>query len=444
MKISPELKSVLDDIVRHGGHPYFVGGCVRDYLLNIPYHDLDIEVYNLTLQQLHTVLSTHGQVNQFGRSFAIIQIAGIDADFALPRTETKTGDMHTDFEVSIDPFMPLNKAIQRRDLTMNALMYDYINKTIVDHCGGIEDINNEIIRCVNPSTFIEDPLRVLRIAQFKSRFNFKVEKNTFELCKDMVKKGMLDHLSIERIYEEYTKILMSSKPSIGFEFLRDIEALPDYLSDMINTQQRTDYHSEGNVFNHTMLVIDVGALIRHKTSNPLGFMWACLLHDIGKPSVTTKDLKAPYHAKVGAELFKDIDIIRSKKLRGYISCLIEYHMTLMNIARFKKGKINYYTLLKAIDNKVPVNDLYYISAADKLGRGSVDINEYNKKMEYINNLIKEYGTKALEPLITGKDLISININNKSLYKNILEEAYQLQLSGYTKEDIYRRIKNNYE
>ncbi len=444
MDISSKLKAILDDIVKNGGHPYFVGGCVRDYLLHIPYSDLDIEVYHLSLKQLEEILSRHGKVNMFGKSFAIMQVAHIDADFALPRVEKKIGDLHRDFDIDIDPNLSPSIAILRRDLTMNALMYDYINNTVVDYCGGKDDIKNGIIRCVHPDTFIEDPLRVLRIAQFKARYNFKVEDETLKLCKDMVNKGMLNYLSRERVYDEYCKILMSSAPSLGFEFLKEIHALPDYLENQIYTDQRRDYHSEGNVFNHTMLVVDVGALIKHKTSDPLGFMWACLLHDIGKPKVTTHDLKAPYHAKEGAKLFKDIDLIQNNKLRQYIGCLIEYHMTLMNIARFKKGKEAYYRVLKAIDNKVPLYDLYYISAADKLGRGSVNIEDYNEKMKYIDDLIKTYGIKALDPLVTGKDLIDSGFTNQSLYKEILEEAYNLQLLGFNKEEINRRLKEKYD
>lgn len=445
MNISLELKAILDEIVKHGGHPYLVGGCVRDYVLNIPCFDYDIEVFMLEEDKLVEVLERFGFVSRVGKSFAVYKIAHMNEyDFALPRTERKTGHTHTDFVVDTNPHLPLTSAIQRRDLTMNALMYDYKNNELIDLCNGVEDIKNKVIRCVNKDTFIEDPLRVLRIAQFVSRFDMSVSDETLMLCKDMVKKGMLEYLSNERVYEEYCKILMSIKPSLGFEFLNEINALPLYIENLIYTNQRKDYHSEGNVFNHTMLVLDVGALIKHKTSNPLGFMWACLLHDIGKAKTTTPELKSPYHANVGADMFDEIKLIKNKDLRKYIRILIRYHMTLMYIARHKKGSYPYYKVLKAIDGVVPIMDLYYISCADKLGRGSIFIDEYNKSLDYLDSLIKQYGDKALPALISGKDLIEYGFDNCNMYKDILYEAYDLQLLGYNKEEIYRRIKEKYD
>ncbi len=445
MNISPELKEILDAIVRNGGHPYLVGGCVRDYVLGLPCYDYDIEVFEMTSETLVEVLSQFGCVSQVGKSFAVYKIAHMNEyDFALPRTEMKTGHTHKDFIVQTDPYLPIEKAIQRRDLTMNALMYDYKNNKLIDLCHGVSDIKNNIIRCVNKETFIEDPLRVLRIAQFISRFDMHTDEETLNLCKHMVKTGMLDYLSKERIYEEYCKILMSGKPSLGFEFLKEINALPSYIENLIYTMQRKDYHSEGNVFNHTMLVLDVGALIKHKTSNPLGFMWACLLHDIGKAKVTTPDLKSPYHALEGAKMFNDIQIIKSNDLRKYIRVLIEYHMTLMNIARHKKGSYAYYKVLKAIDGIVPVMDLYYISCADKLGRGSIFIDEYNESLDYLDTLIEQCGQTALTAIIGGKDLIEEGFINQNQYKDILNEAYDLQLLGHNKEEIYRRLKKKYD
>ena len=233
MKLDTLARIIFDDIIAHGGCVYIVGGSVRDKVLGIENnHDIDVEVYHLTYTKLHEILSCYGHVNTFGKSFAIMQLDQLPGyDFALPRKENKTGDKHQDFEVIIDPDLSLEKAIQRRDLTMNALMYDYQNDEIIDLCHGLEDIQNKVVRCVNPHTFIEDPLRVLRIAQFIARFEMEVDKETKELCQHMVNEHMLDHLSVERIYQEYCKILMSSRPSLGFEFLKEIHALPSYLQD---------------------------------------------------------------------------------------------------------------------------------------------------------------------------------------------------------------------
>ena len=446
MKLSKLAKTIFNDILSHGGEVYVVGGSVRDMLMKRhDSHDVDVEVYHLNYDQLYDVLSQYGNVNTYGKSFAIMSVDTLHGyDFALPRSERKTGKAHTDFEVMIDSELPKELAIQRRDLTINALMYDYQNKTIIDLCHGIDDIKNKVIRCVNPKTFVEDPLRVLRIAQFVARFEMSVEEETLKLCKTMVKEGMLEHLSDERVYGEYCKILMSNRPSLGFEFLKEIGGLPSYLYDLTLTHQRPDYHPEGDVFEHTMLVLDVAALMKQKTDDPLSFMWSCLLHDIGKPIVTTSEGSAPYHSAKGVEVFKDIKLIRSKKQRTYIETMIMYHMNLMVMSRKNAPDHRYLRILKMIEGKVSLNDLILISCCDKLGRGKVVYDQYYKFWDYINDKIERLGTVPPVSLINGIDLINAGFENKNLFSEMLEEAYNMQLLGDDKETILRSLKSIYE
>ena len=446
MKISSFAKQVFDAIVENGGYVYIVGGSVRDEILNISNnHDIDVEVYQLTYQQLHDILSTFGHVNTFGKSFAIMQLENLKGyDFALPRMERKIGEKHQDFDVMIDPHLPIEKAVQRRDITMNALMYDYVKDTIIDCVHGQEDIQNKIIRCVNPKTFIEDPLRVLRIAQFMARFQMDVDEETKALCQQMVHDHMLDALSIERVYEEYCKILMSDKPSIGFYFLKDIGALPPYLFALTATMQRLDYHPEGDVFTHTMLVVDIGALSRDKVDEPLSFMWSCLLHDIGKPLVTTPEGHAPKHNEAGEDVFQQVNLITSKKQRQYIKTMIHYHMHLMNMARNHARDIRYLRLLKEIDGKVSLNDLIWLSCCDKLGRGRLAYEQYHEFWEYIEDKKQRLGEQAWPALINGNDLLDYGFENKQKFKEILNEAYDLQLQGMNKEKVLRSLMKKYE
>lgn len=446
MEFSLLAKTVFDDIEAYGGRVYIVGGRVRDEILHLSQeHDIDVEVHHLTYRQLKDILSKYGSVNTFGESFAIIQLDTLKGyDFALPRREKKIGDKHQDFEVMIDPHLSLEKSIQRRDLTMNALIYDYHNDQIIDLCGGVDDIQHKVIRCVNPQTFREDPLRVLRIAQFMSRFEMTVDKETIDLCRYMVKEHMLDYLSLERVYKEYCKILMSSHPSLGFEFLRDIQALPPYLQILEKTHQRLDYHPEGDVFKHTMLVIDIAALMRDKTDEPLSFMWSCLLHDIGKPLVTTPEGHAPKHNEAGVEVFKDVHLITSKKQRQYISTMIMYHMHLMNMSRNHSKDISYLRLLKKIEGKISINDLIWMSCCDKLGRGKVVYEQYDAFWDFIEDKKKRLGEHAQDALIDGYDLIENGFSQDRQMKDILEEAYDLQLQGLDKEKILRSLKKKYE
>ncbi len=444
MEFSLLAQSVFDAILSHGGDVYIVGGYVRDDLMNMAYnHDIDVEVFHLTYQQLYDVLSSFGHVNTFGKSFAIMQLEGLKGyDFALPRLEKKRGKGHQDFEITIDPDLSLEKAVQRRDLTMNALMYDYAQGKIVDLCHGQEDIKNKIIRCVNPRTFVEDPLRVLRIAQFVARFQMTVEDETKHLCCEMVKQHMLDHLSIERVYQEYCQILMSSQPSLGFLFLKEIGALPPYLETLTCTQQRLDYHPEGDVFTHTMLVIDIAANMKNKVDEPLSFMWACLLHDIGKPLVTTPEGHAPGHNEAGVAVFKNVKIITSKKQRQYIETMIMYHMHLMNMSRHHAKDLFYLRLLKKIDGKVSMNDLIYISCCDKLGRGRVNQKQYQVFWDFIEDKQARLGNQAPKALVNGHDLLEAGFVADEHMKILLDEAYDLQLQGLNKETILRSLKRH--
>lgn len=446
MIIEKLAEDIFQDILSQGGYVYIVGGSVRDYVLGLEtYHDMDIEVYHLDYQQLYDILSHYGHVNTFGKNFAIMQVDKLpNYDFALPRKEKKVGEKHQDFQIDIDPHLSIQKAIQRRDLTINALMYDYDNQKVIDLCHGIDDIHNKIIRCVNTQTFQEDPLRVLRVAQFAARFEMEVEEETKQLCQQMVQNHLLDYLSMERIYQEYCKILMAKQPSIGFQFLKDIEALPDYLKNLTTTPQRLDYHPEGNVWNHTMLVIDIAALVRDKVDEPLSFMWACLLHDIGKPLVTTLEGHAPQHNEAGLKVFKDVKMIQSKKQRQYVETMIMYHMHLMNMSRNHSKDIKYLRLLKNIENKISLNDLIWISCCDKLGRGRVVYEQYYHFWDFMKDKTDRLGDKALQPIINGYDLIQNGFHQDKQLKEILDEAYDLQLQGLNKEKILRSLKKKYE
>lgn len=445
MEIHALAKDIFQDILAQGGKVYIVGGSVRDEVIGVQSgHDIDVEVYHMTYQKLFDVLSQYGHVNTFGKSFAIMQLDQLpNYDFALPRKEKKVGDKHQDFDVIIDPELPIEKAVKRRDLTMNALMFDYQHQQIIDLCNGLEDIKNKRIRCVDPQTFIEDPLRVLRIAQFAARFEMSVEEETKALCQQMVKDGLLEHLSMERVYEEYCKILMSNQPSIGFEFLKDIQALPDYLQVLTTTHQRLDYHPEGDVFKHTMLVVDIAALCRQKTDEPLWFMWACLLHDIGKPLVTTPEGHAPKHNEAGVEVFQKVNMIQSKRQRAYIETMIMYHMHLMNMSRNHSRDIKYLRLLKNIQNKISLNDLIWISCCDKLGRGRVVYQQYHDFWTYIEDKMDRLGTEAPKAIVNGYDLIDNGFEPNQRMKEILDEAYDLQLQGLDKEKILRSLRKKY-
>lgn len=439
---------VFNAIEEHGGKVYIVGGTVRDLYLNqkLEVHDIDVEVYQLSLSKLLKVLSQFGDVNQVGKSFGILKLTCLPhVDFALPRKEVNSGNKHTDFNVVFDPNMDKKVAASRRDFTMNAMLYEYQTGNVLDFYNGKEDIDNKIIRMVNPESFKEDPLRVLRVARFVARYPFEVEEKTMEICQQMVLKGALEALSAPRVYEEYCQILLASRPSIGFEFLSQIGALPKYLEDLKQTMQRLDYHPEGSVWNHTMLVIDLAAQCKHKSSDPLAFMWSSLLHDIGKPITTTPTGSAPKHHLIGVDVFyaQCCNVIQSKKMQKYIATMIAHHMELMHMAKNNAKDIKYYRLLKDIDGIFPLTDLLLFTKCDKFGRLMDSSDNIKQLTLYVEGKMKRLGSKALKPCIDGEILLSLGYQPSPTFSKILDDAYTMQMQGRNKEDIIRQIKRKY-
>lgn len=178
-------KKIAEMVEKRGGRTFFVGGLVRDKFLDKKNKDVDIEIHNITSNDLKEVLNSLGAITTMGSSFGIFGLKGFDIDIAQPRTEKAIGRGHKDFEVFVDPFIGFDKAARRRDFTINALMEDVLTGEILDFFGGQEDIKNRIIRHVDAQTFIEDPLRVLRAARFAARFEFTIAKETIELAKTM-------------------------------------------------------------------------------------------------------------------------------------------------------------------------------------------------------------------------------------------------------------------
>ncbi len=190
-----------------------VGGCVRDELMHIEPKDFDIEVYGIEPNKLREILDSFGKVDAVGEAFTVYKI-GEDLDVALPRRERKVGRGHKGFVVEGDPKMSFEEAAKRRDFTINAILQDVLTGEIIDIYGGRKDIENKILRVVSKETFAEDSLRVLRAAQFAARFEFDIDEETVEICRQID----LTDLPKERIWGELEKLLLKSqKPSIGLQ-----------------------------------------------------------------------------------------------------------------------------------------------------------------------------------------------------------------------------------
>ena len=239
------LEKVLQKIINYGGIPILVGGCVRDSFLHLPLKDYDIEVFELSsLEFLEEILEEFGSVNLVGKSFGILKLSTntMEYDFSFPRLETKTTQGHRGFEVVVDGTLNFYEASKRRDFTINAIGYDYKNKTYLDPFDGIKDLQNKVLKHIDDDTFIEDSLRVYRSIQFSARFDFSIDSSTLLLCKTIVSTEEFKTLSKERIYEEYKKLFLKSKqPSLGLQILNALKIeqfepnVMSYIDEIVQT-----------------------------------------------------------------------------------------------------------------------------------------------------------------------------------------------------------------
>lgn len=429
---------IVQAIIKAGGRPVLVGGAVRDAFLDSPAKDFDIEVYNLTVDALHQILSQFGQVNIIGKSFGVLKLYTIPIDWSLPRTDS-TGRMPT---VSIDPFMDFKNAFARRDLTINAMGIDFATKELIDPFNGKTDLKNNTLRAPVIEKFVEDPLRLFRVMQFVGRFNMQPDMVLHNACKTMSIKGV----SIERIEQEYIKLfLYAPQPSKGFLWLHSIGRLQEFLPELyvtIDTLQDKRWHPEGNVFTHSMQALDAAAIIANKYAydeeQKLILSCAALCHDLGKVSTTFEDEKGIHsygHAETGAPLAINMlnRIFKNQqKLKKAVYKLVYYHMMPGALVRSNARLSRYQTLAAKLAPEVTMQQLSCLALADRQGRNAhsstplakndIDIELFLENTKQANVL-----TKRVEPLLDGTDLIELTSTNKEI-GSLLRKAYEIQLN----------------
>lgn len=431
-------RRIAEAAAKKGGSVYYVGGLVRDRLLGRENKDVDVEVHGITPEELAEILDSLGQRTQMGASFGIFGLKHYDIDIAMPRKETATGRGHRDFAVMVDPFLGTEKAAMRRDFTINALMEDVLTGEIVDHFGGREDAANGIIRHVNDITFAEDPLRVLRACQFAARFDFRVAPETIALCRKMD----LTALASERIFGELEKALMKAKkPSVFFEMLRQMDQLKHWFPEaeaLIGVPQEPAFHPEGDVWNHTMLVLDQAALLRGEAENPLWFMLAALCHDFGKAEAIQNDngrIRALGHEEAGLPLAKRFlgRMTRERKLHQYVAGMVQLHMRPNMMAAQNSGRKG---CCRLFDQSVCPADLLLLAKADALGR-SIE-QDYAPTEAFLRNRLAEYREVMSRPYVKGADLMELGFEPGTNFGEALEYAHKLRLAGVSKDDALRQ------
>lgn len=439
------VEELASEVKTHGGAVYYVGGYVRDQILGKDNKDIDIEVHGVSQECLKEILLKFGEVTEQGASFGILKCKGhSEIDIAQPRYERKTGDKHTDFEVIVDPFMGIKEAMKRRDFTINAVYQDVLTGELFDEFNGIKDLKEGVIRHVNDSTFIEDPLRVLRAAQFAARFGFTVADETLVLMSKMD----LSHISRERINEELKKGMMKSdKPSVFFNTLKEVNQLRHWFPEvdaLIGCPQNVNFHPEGDVYNHTMLVLDKAATYRDKAEHPYEFMVAALCHDFGKPlTLEFNEKKGVYqsleHEIAGVEPAKEFcdRVIHNNKLKDYVLDMVEHHdrplMLYSGKSKPKKTNVMY-------DQSICPNDLIYLTLSDKHGYTEEQTADYEK---WLRERLDKYKERMQHPEVTGDDLIELGLKPGKEFKEILCDTHHRFLSYEDKEQLIKSVITMY-
>lgn len=370
-------KIIAREIAKKGGKTYYVGGYVRDLFLNKKNKDIDIEIHGIKEKTLVKILSKIGKPLSYGKSFGIYSLEGYNIDIALPRKETKIGEGHKDFKVEVDPNMDLKTAIKRRDFTINAIYKDVLTGEIIDPFNGIEDIKNKIIRHIDKKTFVEDPLRVLRACQFASRFNFKIDEDTIELCKKMD----ITKLPYERVEEETKKaLLQSKKPSIYFKYLRQMNQY-DYWFGYLHKKY-----------------IDKAKKYEDKVNNKYLFLLSAL--SINSSSGIIENIRNPKYAMY---ILKQV---------LYVSYKLESDMD----------------IFRAFYQAADINDFIYLRML------------INEDDEYLFKKAKVYNRRMNKPYVTGDDIIAMGYKPGKIVRKGLDYATVLKLRGVSKTNALKKIK----
>lgn len=419
-----------------GGRAFVVGGWVRDHLLGRESAEIDLEVYGLGAGSLRTLLAGFGRVDAVGESFTVYKVAGLDV--SLPRRESKVGRGHRGFEVTGDPAMPVDEAVRRRDFTINAMLFDPLTGELLDPAGGQRDLQARVLRAVDPSTFGDDSLRVLRGMQFAARFGLRMDDATRALCASLP----LDDLARERVGGEMEKLLLAPQPSLGLALGLEVGAVPRLfpeLATLVGCPQDPEWHPEGDVWTHTLLVIDraralalAAGLDRPRT---LAVLYGAVCHDLGKPLTTAfidGRLRSPNHEPLGvppAEAFLDrvhVHSIDGFDVRAQVLGMVQHHLApgMWHKASSPVGDGAFRRLARKVDLEL----LALLARADCEGRtGAFDCTAMDWFLERARALGVEH--EAPEPILKGRHLLALGMAPGVRMGQVLKDVYEQQLDG---------------
>ncbi len=418
------------------GRAFFVGGCVRDWLLGLTPKDFDIEVYGIPPQQVVDILSREFTLDLVGEAFGVIRLKGWPIDIALPRRESKRGLGHKGFEIHSDPLMTFEEAASRRDFTINAIAWDPESQELLDPFGGLSDLEHKVLRHTTEH-FQEDPLRVLRGQQLAGRYSLTGAPETLEVALDVLSE--YHTLPLERIWGEWYKWASQSVlPSAGLTFLLQTDWIQMYpeLKSLIACPQDPQFHPEGDVWTHTLLVTDEAAIIAERDGLAQGeraiLVLAALCHDLGKPDTTktidgrirsrghcdTIEIFPAFLARLGAPL----------SIMERVVILCRYHLTHID---FKDSLRHVRRLSVALASAGETLEMLgRLVEADHSGRSPL-AKGLPANMKAILDVAESLNIQRqrLEPLLLGRHLLELGFSPGPIMGEILQVVFEQQLNG---------------
>jgi tRNA nucleotidyltransferase (CCA-adding enzyme) len=428
-------RAIAEAVRAAGGRALIVGGWVRDRLLGLDSKDVDVEVFGVDASRLRTLLASLGRVEEVGESFQVFK-AG-DVDVSLPRRESKSGRGHKGFAVAGDPSMSIPEAARRRDFTINAISWDPLTGEYLDPCGGRDDLARRLLKVVDPTRFADDSLRVLRAVQFAARFDLVLDEQTRRLCRAIP----LDDLPAERVWGETEKLLFAPRPSIGLALALElgvVQALFPELAALVACPQEPEWHPEGDVWVHTLQVVDQARERLDGLPRPqqIVIMLGAVCHDFGKPATTALldgRIRSIDHEEQGvgpATAF--LDRLNVHSLDGYdvrrqVLGLVAHHLKpgMWFKVRNEVGDGAFRRLAQKVDLEL----LARLAKADCLGRrpGTFNCDAMDWFLERARALGVEHRPPA--PLLLGRHLLALGLDPGPRVGAILKRIYDEQLDG---------------
>lgn len=415
--------AIVQRLKDNGFEAYWVGGCVRDMIMRRTPRDYDVAT-NAAPDQ---ILALFPKALAVGKDFGVVQVVidGEPHDVATFRRDVSYEDSRHPTSVV---FTSAEEDARRRDFTINGLFYDPLTEIVIDYVGGQKDIDGRLIRAIGrpEERFAEDALRMLRAIRFASVLEFAVDPATLSAIRDMAPR--ITNISAERIQQELTLLLTESRRAgDGLKLLSDTGLLKFILPEvgrMIGQEQPPEFHPEGDVFTHTVLMLNA------MTHPSIPLAYAVLLHDVGKPD-TAKNAVEPDgsrrwrfhgHAKTGAEIAEQILKrlkLPNRDIDAAVQC-IRNHMGFMDVRNMRRATLRQFVGAPTFPDELELHRLDCLSS-----HGDLSNHEFLEK--FLEELKNEPVLPA--PWIRGGDILSLGIPEGPAVGAWYKKAYEAQLEG---------------